>query len=322
MICTLARKNDMLSADGRPRHQQLIITFSAGVLIIVFLLFICGGIPDEVWAVLSHVRTKAREAVAALVAAAIVFLARKVPGYIESRFLGRPRSASYATLLTSIVSFVAITIAATDTWNIKQPNDYWQSEHHQTFTPPPQLSSTPISTVVSSSTKTLHIGPDNLYPDATKTPGEAATLDGVELRKDWIEGCPGKKLKCTYSQAHRKVSNAERIAVYDTYKVPTLKRKIAFGEVDHFYPLCAGGSNDVKNLWYQRINGKWKGYNFGYKEKDKLESYICRQIKANKMTPQEAFDRMTSDWVKFYIDELSDDDDLKEQEADDEGGGS
>jgi hypothetical protein len=23
------------------------------------------------------------------------------------------------------------------------------------------------------------------------------------------------------------------------------------GEIDHFYPLCAGGSNDITNLWFQ-----------------------------------------------------------------------
>jgi hypothetical protein len=30
--------------------------------------------------------------------------------------------------------------------------------------------------------------------------------------------------------------------VYDKYNVPQAKRNIANGEVDHLYPLCAGGS--------------------------------------------------------------------------------
>ena len=36
------------------------------------------------------------------------------------------------------------------------------------------------------------------------------------------------------------------------------------------------------------------------------------------MTAQEAFNRMTNDWVRFYIDEFGDEDDLKDQLNDDE----
>lgn len=44
----------------------------------------------------------------------------------------------------------------------------------------------------------------------------------------------------------------------------------------------------------------WNGRNYGFHEKDDLEAWVCAQIKAGKLDSREAFDRMTSDWVKFY----------------------
>jgi uncharacterized protein YraI len=166
-----------------------------------------------------------------------------------------------------------------------------------------------------------HVGPARLYPALTKTPGCAATLDVDDLTRAWTENCPSGKETCTYSQSHRSVSSAERTAVYSAYDVPANKRNIENGEVDHFYPLCAGGSNSAGNLWYQPIDNGWNGKNFGFKEKDKLEAWICKQIKAHKLDPEDAFNRITADWVRFYIEQFLDDDDLKEQITDDESGG-
>lgn len=166
-----------------------------------------------------------------------------------------------------------------------------------------------------------HVGPPELYPDSMKTPGCAATLEVGDLTKLWTENCPGGKDSCTYSQSHRKVSKGERTLIYEEYSVPSAKRNIDNGEIDHFYPLCAGGANSANNLWYQPINNEWNGKNFGFKEKDQLEAWICKQIKAHRLDPQEAFDRITKDWVKFYMEEIVGGDELTEQVSDDEEGG-
>ena len=147
-----------------------------------------------------------------------------------------------------------------------------------------------------------HIGPANLYPDPKMTPGLADTLQLSDLSKRYTKGCPTGKTSCTYSQAHRNVPAGEHKQVYDDYKVPEEARNIKHGEVDHFYPLCAGGSNDIKNLWFQPVDNEWNGKNFGFHEKDKLETYVCVEIKAKKMDPKDAFNRITKDWVKFYLD--------------------
>src|SRR5579862_1282046 len=148
-----------------------------------------------------------------------------------------------------------------------------------------------------------HVGPPNLYPNTALTPGKADTLDLSEITERYTQGCPHAKTSCTYSQSHRDVSRPLHKKVYDEYNVPSAQRNIRSGEVDHFYPLCAGGSNDISNLWYQPADTEWNGRNFGYHTKDKLESYVCTQIKNGKLGPSEAYDRMTKDWVKFYLDE-------------------
>jgi len=121
--------------------------------------------------------------------------------------------------------------------------------------------------------------------------------------KKYTEGCPSGKTECTYSQTHRNVPASEHTKVYDEYNVPQPERNIKNGEVDHFYPLCAGGSNDIENLWYQPAANGWNGKDFGYHAKDKLETLVCEQIKAGKLEPKDAFKRITEDWVKFYLDE-------------------
>jgi hypothetical protein len=148
-----------------------------------------------------------------------------------------------------------------------------------------------------------HIAPAQLYPDSTMTPGLADTLKLSDLTKRYTEGCPSGKTSCTYSQAHRNVPRNVHTQVYEEYNVPENERNIQHGEVDHFYPLCAGGSNDIKNLWYQPAENEWNGKNFGFHEKDKLETFVCAEIKAGRMNPKDAFNRIRQDWVKFYLDE-------------------
>jgi len=147
-----------------------------------------------------------------------------------------------------------------------------------------------------------HVGPDYLYPNPQLTPGKYATLTASDLTKTYSDNCPSGKTTCTYSADHRNVPASEHAQVYNEYNVPQTARNIQRGEVDHFYPLCAGGSNDITNLWYQPASSTWNGQNFGYHAKDKLETRVCQDIKSGKLTPSDAYQRITSDWVKFYLD--------------------
>ena len=145
------------------------------------------------------------------------------------------------------------------------------------------------------------VGPDNLYPKKELTPGKAETVSLDDLTAEWE--CPSAidKDSCTYSQSHRAVSKKTHSKVYDEYSVKSADRNIKHGEVDHFDPLCNGGSNDLENLWYQPVTNKWNGKNFGFHEKDALETWVCAEVKANRLDPKIAFEKITSDWVAYYI---------------------
>lgn len=119
----------------------------------------------------------------------------------------------------------------------------------------------------------------SMYPDPKLTPGKFETLK----REDLTRLYNGK----TYSQSHRSVNDAQRRAVLREYGIDPSK---FHGEIDHLYPLCAGGSNDISNLWPETA----------YMAKDKLEAELCRRIKAGKVDPAEAFAKITKDWYAYY----------------------
>ncbi len=136
--------------------------------------------------------------------------------------------------------------------------------------------------------RVVRIAPTNLYPDSVKTPGKADTLDFSALTRTYS----GQ----TYSQYHRSVSSSEKKNVCAEY-TENCKGVV---EIDHFYPLCAGGSNDITNLWAEPEHITWNGKDFGFHTKDKLEAYLCIHIKKGDIDPHIAFQKLTSDWVKYY----------------------
>ena len=148
-----------------------------------------------------------------------------------------------------------------------------------------------------------HTGPGALYPNQELTPGKAETLDVSALTRRYTDNCPRRMQSCSYSQAHRNVPKAVHDRVYNEYDVPDSERNSTSGEVDHFWPLCAGGSNDISNLWYQPADNQWQDENLGYHEKDWLEEQICKQIKAGQLDATQAYQKLTSDWVAYYHEE-------------------
>ena len=142
----------------------------------------------------------------------------------------------------------------------------------------------PQSFVVGSTKPTRSL---SVYPDPQFTPGKADTLLFTDLTKSY----DGE----TYSQAHRNVSQSVKNRVMQEYGNP--KGKV---EIDHFYPICAGGSNDISNLWAEPEHVMVRGEDLGFHTKDALEAKLCILIKAGKINPKDAFKFMTTDWVKYY----------------------
>ena len=158
-----------------------------------------------------------------------------------------------------------------------------------------------FGTMAANSQTPARVGPDRLYPDSALTPGKADTVSLADLKANWE--CPASihKTDCTYSQSHRSVSEKVHTQAYDNYNAPQNLRNKKGGEVDHFDPLCNGGSNDIANLWFQPAKNVWNKKNYGYHEKDALETWVCQQVKNGLLDPAMAYQRLTTDWVKYYM---------------------
>jgi hypothetical protein len=63
-------------------------------------------------------------------------------------------------------------------------------------------------------------------------------------------------------------------------------------EFDHMIPLCAGGANDILNLWPQPITEAHK--------KDQLEDQICIAMKAGTLTQAQAVQKV-HDWFQQQL---------------------
>jgi hypothetical protein len=143
----------------------------------------------------------------------------------------------------------------------------------------------------------------SIYPNKQLTTGKADTLSAVNLQAaDWCNDHQigsGPACQQTYSQAHRNVTDAVKKRVYLEYGVSYPQAAGAY-EVDHFYPLCAGGSNDISNLWLEPAHVMANAQDYGFHTKDKLEAFVCVGIKNGTISPQEAYAGITGDWVAYY----------------------
>src|SRR5690606_13651836 len=89
-------------------------------------------------------------------------------------------------------------------------------------------------------------------------------------------------------------TKSEVIQMYDErfgYKVADMRRGVF--KIDHFIPLCMGGSNDEKNLWPQ--------HKTVYAVTDPFEPRLCDLMKAGRMRQVEALEYIKK--VKFNLDQ-------------------
>jgi hypothetical protein len=122
------------------------------------------------------------------------------------------------------------------------------------------------------------------YPDFACTPG------AINLSATKEDLC-----RAGYTSEVRKVSDKTKDAVYVEYG----KMNVSLGEyyeVDHFIPLALGGSNDIANLWLEPEKPLP-----GYHEKDRVETYLHKEVCAGRMSLEEAQRTIAYKWVEVYI---------------------
>jgi hypothetical protein len=70
-------------------------------------------------------------------------------------------------------------------------------------------------------------------------------------------------------------------------------------ELDHLIPLEIGGADTLDNIWPQCGP---KGVTFSHRyfhRKDTVERYLATQVKAGKMTLEDAQKGVASDWTQY-----------------------
>ena len=119
------------------------------------------------------------------------------------------------------------------------------------------------------------------YPDPACTPGEVE----VGVYASSLCGHPARE--------RRNVTAVERRRVFGEYGVNF--QNAADYEIDHFVPLCLGGSNGIRNLWPE-----YRGVRPGVEEKDRLEAALCRRVCAGEEGLEEAQHEIEFDWVAAW----------------------
>ena len=124
-----------------------------------------------------------------------------------------------------------------------------------------------------------HTGVADIVLDHEATPGDLCKEGDLDFSNfDY----PSHVARCT-----RHVTKGMKQQVADYYEV--VEEDWSNYEFDHLYPLCAGGSNHIENLWPEPKELAL--------EKDKIENKICRALKAGTMDQEEAIQEI-DDWFE------------------------
>jgi hypothetical protein len=140
------------------------------------------------------------------------------------------------------------------------------------------------------------VGPGDIYPDLTLTPG-ATNLD---ITQSGINSTICNTRWSTKSiRPPSSYTTALKIKQFDEYG--DTDRNPKDYEEDHLISLELGGApKDEKNLWPEPYTTSIT--DGGARTKDKVENFLNAQVCSGKMTLREAQQQIVTDWYKVYLD--------------------
>jgi hypothetical protein len=109
-----------------------------------------------------------------------------------------------------------------------------------------------------------------VQPDPRVTPGALCTAEDPDF--------DGNAYQEQIPHCNRNFNNSKKMAVARVYNVPP--NQWSNYEFDHLIPLCAGGSNDVRNVWPEILSHA--------QLKDAVEDHVCSGMRSGLMTQKEA----------------------------------
>ncbi len=106
-----------------------------------------------------------------------------------------------------------------------------------------------------------------------------------------------------YTKKVRAVNTRLKKQVFKNYGV--VRGHFREYEVDHIISLELGGDNSIDNLFpqpyevYLKVNGK--DMRMGAREKDVVETNLHKKICRGEMSPKQAQEIITTNWVGYYL---------------------
>jgi hypothetical protein len=139
------------------------------------------------------------------------------------------------------------------------------------------------------------LGPADIYPDPPRTPGAVdpditqANIQDTICNPRWST----KSIRPPEHYTHElKIEQIREYGYADT--------DLRDYEEDHLIPLELGGDpTDPKNLWPEPFETSIP--DGGAHAKDRVESYLHRQVCAGRLTLDEARRAIATDWYRVYI---------------------
>ena len=145
-------------------------------------------------------------------------------------------------------------------------------------------------------TKTTDCRISGSLPDPGCTPGDIIPKNTKEVLCD-----PAFRTSAVRDSS---TSPAEKRTVYEIYGIPhplSNRGSDQVCEIDHLVPLELGGADTKPNLWPQCSTGysNWEGASF--REKDKFENYLHRQVCFGDLQLSEAQFEIATNWFKYWV---------------------
>lgn len=131
-------------------------------------------------------------------------------------------------------------------------------------------------------------------PDPTCSPGAINPTLTLKVLKT-----KGFTTKCVRDQASSPREKQETYAQYKIKKPANNSGQTQVCELDHIISLELGGADTVDNIWPQCGPSKAALNKRFFKQKDAVENFLNREVKAGRMDLSDAQQGIARDWTQF-----------------------
>jgi len=131
-------------------------------------------------------------------------------------------------------------------------------------------------------------------PDPSCTPGAVNETLTVDVLRN-----PEFRTGCVRDDATSATQKATTYAWYSIQKPDNNHGVMQVCELDHLISLELGGADSLENIWPQCGPSKVVLRERYFKQKDRVENYLAKQVKSGLMKLQDAQDGIASDWTQY-----------------------